>query len=449
MLTNPQSNQYILGLSDRLAQLADISNADKKLLMTEEVSLILLEYKLLCEEKAEELPEHLEVRKAEISHRYFKALKLAGAYAFIDDSPEVTEEHLYNAIKLAEESGAAFESILSRDKPYVKLAKYFATCKTDVTHADLIADLPFFKGTASQRAELIGLAIAWGYRNNIIIKKSFNDGIEFLRGESLKESHLDSMILSYSTDITTDYLNVRGPWEELYMLTQADGHHWISHHLQGGEEGQGHRKEENCLPGFNLIVLDVDGGVSLDTVRLLMKDYKYLIYTTKSHVPNDPQQHCFRLILPSNFELSMTAPEYKEFMENIYSWLPFKVDDQTNQRARKWLSWNMDYVYNDGQVFDVLPFIPKTSKNEERKKRLESQADMDNLQRWVINNTGDGNRNNMLLRYAMILMDSGFNFGAIDDHVRAMNDKLPDKLDDNEITATIMKTVANRMTARP
>lgn len=448
MLTSPQSNQYIEGLSDKLAQLADIANADKKLVMTEDTSLILLEYKMHCEDRAEEFAEHEDVKKAEMSHRYFKALKLAGAYAFIDDMGEVTEEHLYHAIKLAEESGGAFHSMLTRDKPYVKLAKYFATCKSDVTHADLIADLPFFKGNAGQRAEMIALAIAWGYRNNIIIKKSFNDGIEFLRGESLKESSLDSMILSYSTDITENYLNVRGPFDELHLLTQADGHHWLSHHLTDGDKGDGYRKEENCTPGFNLIVLDVDGGTSIDTVKLLMSEFKYLIYTTKSHDPDDPMQHCFRLILPTNYELSMTAPEYKEFMANVYSWLPFKVDDQTNQRSRKWLSWNMHYEYNEGEVFDVLPFIPKTSKNEERKKRLESQQDMDNLQRWVINNTGDGNRNNMLHRYGMILMDHGFNFAAINDMVLEMNSKLPDKLDDLEIMNTVMKSIANKMTAK-
>jgi hypothetical protein len=443
MTTNPASNQYIEGLSDRLAQLADIANADKKLVMTEANSLILLEYKLMCEERAEELNDNEEIRKAEISHRYFKALKLAGAYAFIDDMGEVTEEHLYNAIKLAEESGMAFQSMLARDKPYVKLAKFMSTCKSDVTHADLIADLPFFKGNASQRQEMISLAIAWGYRHNIIIKKSFNDGIEFLRGESLKQTNLDSMIVSFSTDITENYLNVRGPWDELHNLVQADGHHWLSHHLTNGEQGQGYRKEENCTPGFNLIVLDCDGDVSLETARLLLKDYKYLIYTTKSHDPNDT--HCFRLIFPTNYELNMTAAEYKEFMSNVYSWLPFKVDDQTNQRSRKWLSWNMHYEYNDGEVFDVLPFIPKTSKNEERKKQLESQADWDNLERWVRNNTGDGNRNNMLLRYAMILVDNGKPFDVVSDKVLAMNQKLDEQLDEIEIMSTVLKTVANRM----
>lgn len=444
--TSQQSVQYLDGLNDRLAQLADTVNIDKKLYMSKDTSLILIEYKMMCEEAADELPDHKSIEKAEISHRYFKALKLAGAYAFIDDSPEVTESHVYNAIKLAEESGRAFNNILTRDKPYVKLAKYFGASKEDVTHADLMEDLPFFRGPQGQRQEMINLATAWGYRNNIIIKKTYADGIEFLRGESLNKTDLSQMIVSYSTDITSNYMNERVPFDQLHQLTQADGYHWLAHHLVAGDKGMGHRNEENCMPGFNLVVLDVDGGVDISTVKLLLKDYKYHLYTTKSHTE---EMNCFRIVLPMNYELRMTAPEYKEFMCNVYSWLPFKVDEQTNQRSRKWLSWNMHYQYNDGELFDVLPFIPKTSKNEDRKKKLESQQDMDNLERWVMNNSGDGNRNNMLLRYAMILVDAGKSFNEISDLVVALNEKMPDKLDQSEIFSTILKTVANKLSSKP
>ena len=44
--------------------------------------------------------------------------------------------------------------------------------------------------------------------------------------------------------------------------------------------------------------------------------------------------------------------------------------------------------YVDGELFDVLPYIPKTSKNEERKALFNSQQQMDNLERWLLNNTG-------------------------------------------------------------
>lgn len=439
-LTNQDSNTYLDELSDKLEALADIINVNKRLVVSKETSLLLIEYRLKCEREADLYPEHEEIKKAEISHRYFKALKLAGAYAFVDDSPELTQEHLYQAIKLAEESGNAFNKLLTRDRPYVKLAKYIATCKRDVTQADLVEDLPFYRGATGQKTEMLSLAIAYGYKNNIIIKKSFSDGIEFLRGETLKETDLSKMVLSYSTDITTDYRNEHAPFEKLHQLTQAPGLHWVAHHLNGG-----YRNEENCIPGFNLVVIDVDGGVSMSTVKLLMKNYKFLIYTTKRHTEDENR---FRIILPINYELAMDAKDYKEFMSNIYEWLPFEVDTATNQRARKWLSHDGTYEYNEGDVLDALPFIPKTSKNEERKELLNSQQSMDNLERWVINNIGDGNRNNMLLRFAMILMDGGFDFENIRQRVVSLNNKIVDKLDEAEIMSTIMISVAKAISKR-
>lgn len=439
-LTNQDSNLYLEQLSDQLEALADIINVNKRLVMSKETSLLLIEYRLKCERDADKFPEHEEIKKAEVSHRYFKALKMAGAYAFIDDSPELTEDHLYQAIKLAEESGEAFNRLLTRDRAYVKLAKYLGSTKRDVTQADLTEDLPFYRGASSQKSEMLTLATAWGYKNNVIIKKSFADGIEFLRGETLKATDLSKMVVAYSSDITTDYRNEHAPFESLHKLTQAPGLHWVAHHLNGG-----YRNEENCIPGFNLVVIDVDGGVNISTVKLLLKNYKFLIYTTKRHTEAENR---FRIVLPINYELSLDAKDYKEFMANIYEWLPFEVDTATNQRARKWMSHDGHYEYNDGDVLDALPFIPKTSKNEERKELLNSQQSMDNLERWVINNIGDGNRNNMLLRYAMILLDGGFDFENIRQRVIELNNKIVDKLDEAEIMSTIMITVAKAISKR-
>ena len=435
--TNQDNNVTISELSDRLESLADMINANKRLAISKETCILLNEYQLNCESRANKLPDHLEIQKRELSERNFKVLKLAGAYAFIDDMPEVTSEHVYNAIKLAEDSGEAFNLMLTRDRPFVKLAKYIAAVGQDVTHADLTEDLPFYKGGTSARTEMLNFAIAYGYKNNIIIKKSFSDGIEFLRGETLKETDLSKMVIAYSDDITTGYRNETAAFDQLHKLTQAPGMHWTSHHLNGG-----YRNEENAIAGFNLAVIDVDGGVNISTAKLLLKNYKFLLYTTKRHTEEEQR---FRIILPLNYELALDAKDYKEFMANVFSWLPFEVDTGTNQRARKWMSNNGHFEYNEGELLDALPFIPKTSKNEERKSLMDSQQSMDNLERWVINNIGDGNRNNMLLRYGMILLDGGFEFDAIRSKVMDLNNKIADKLDEAEIMSTIMISVAKAL----
>jgi hypothetical protein len=443
--TNKANNTYLDQLADRLENLADIINANKELTISDETCVLLYQYQKLCEERARKFLPHQELQIRELEERNFKVLKLAGAYAFIDDVPEVTAEHVYNAIKLAEDSGEAFTLMLARDKPWVKLAKYIASIGNDVTHADLAEDLPFYKGSSSYKQELLTLATAYGYKNNIIVKKSFVDGIEFLRGETLKQTDLARMIVSYSTDITTGYVNEHAPFDQLHKLTQAANEngnpmHWVAHHLSNG-----YRNEENAIPGFSMVVIDVDGGTTIETAKRLLSSYKFLLYTTKSH---SEQEHCFRIAMPTNYELRLDAKDYREFMHNIFEWLPFEVDTATGQRARKWLSNPGHYEYNEGDLLDALPFIPKTSKNEERKQLLNSQQSLDNLERWMLNHTGDGNRNNMLYRYAIALVDGGLGLEAVRQKVVNLNNKLSDPLDEVEIMKTVMLSMTKEMTKR-
>lgn len=437
---NPVVDQFMRTISDRLGKLSDMVHVGKKLAMTRDVSLLFIEYRLACQALTAKMGEHEEVRKAELDHRYFKSMKVAGAYAFIDGSPEITLDHAYNAIKLAEQSGKAFEQILTRDRSYVKLAKYIADIHRPVTQADLVEDLPFYKGSVPQKNEIMQLAIAYGYQNNILIKKEFTDGVEFIRGETLMRTDVNKMIVSYSTDLAIGYQPDTATFDQLHKLTQSKGMHWCNHCFIGD-----HRVEDKAIPGFNLIVLDVDHGISVRTAQALLKDYKSLFYTTKRHTDAD---HRFRILLPTNYVLKLDTKDYKEFMQNVFHWLPFEVDSATGQRNRKWLSHPGLYKYQDGELLDVLPFIPKTSKNEDFKTTVIDQQGMDNLERWVINNTGDGNRNNMLLRFAMILVDAGFDFEGVRQRVTILNDKLPDKLGEAEIMGTVMVTVGKTLATK-
>lgn len=434
------AHSFLEGLADHFGTLADMSNVNKDLPVQNDVTLLFIEYQLDCARRAANLPDHDEMRKAEIVHRHSKALRLAGAYAFVDNAAEVTMDHAYQAIKLTEESGKAFDQLLTRDRPYVKLAKYIANIGRGVTQADLVEDLPFYRGAASQKQEMMQLAIAYGYQNNILIKKMFSDGVEFLHGESLKLLDLSKIIISYSDDIALGYTPEYAPFDKLHMLTQLEDMHWVNHHLKGG-----HRSEEDAVPGFNIIVIDVDGEISLEQARLYLQDYTCMFYTTKRHTETENR---FRIIMPIAYELKLDAKDYKEFMANIFAWLPFEVDAATNQRARKWLTHQGYYAYQDGEILNPLPFIPKTAKNEERKRTLQDQQALDSLERWVLNNSGDGNRNNMLLKYAMLLVDSGFTFNDVHDKVMSLNDKMPDKLDQAEILGTILKTAAKAIAGR-
>lgn len=427
-----QSTQLVEDLAEHMLALCDPINYQKQITLNKDEEILRIEYAIYCQDRAQQISEFEPIRRLEMENRAFKAIKLAATYAFIEGNSSISERNLYNAIALVEESGNQFQELLSRDQPYVKLAKFLGDVKYKVTQADLVEKLPFYKGTVSQKNEILNLAIAWGHQHHIIIKKHYSDGIEFLQGESLEETNLDELIVSYSDHVAYGYYNDEITWKNLTQLCTMQDMHWVSHHVL-----EGHRCEDKTKPGFNLLVIDVDGDVPLQAAQQLLQDYKCLFYTTKRHQQEGTDR--FRIVMPMKYVLKLDATDYKEFMSAIYSWLPFEVDDQTNQRARKWLTNDKAIVIdNDGDFFDPLEFIPKTAKNEERKQRLLDQESLSNLERWFVNNTGIGNRSNQLIKFALLLVDSGKPLQNVEQAVLSLNEKLQDKLPESEIMNTIM-----------
>ena len=441
-LTDTQTNQFMKDVAIALGKLADITNHNKIITVSKDVSILAIEYKLNCEIRSDTFGEHQEIAKAELAHRYFKALKLAGIYAFVDGDSEITEENLYHAIYMVEESGKAFEKILSRDRVHVKLAKYLGSIGHEVTHVELAEDLPFYRGSITAKQELIQYASAWGYKNHVVIKKSMTSGIEFLSGEMLHETDLDNLLLSYSNDISDGYQNVQAPYKDLHKLVTQPMKHWINHHSING-----HRNEDSLVAGFDMIVIDVDSGATVKEVQLLMKNYMYLLHTTKRHTS---ATHRFRMVFPLNYHLNLNGADYRAFMKNIYEWLPFDVDVQTNDRSRKWLTHPGQYNYSTGtELIDARLFIPQTTKNDERTSFVNNYQSMTNMERWFLDGSNTGNRNNQLARYAFLLLDLGYANNIIKDQVLAMNDKLKDKLSIAEIEKTIMVSVINKQQRTP
>jgi hypothetical protein len=436
-LVETQNDSTIVKWSRHFETLADPAMYDWRMSVEDDTGIELIKYKIDCETRAKGMKEHEEIKKAEMSHRYFKALKLAGAFAFLDKSLEITIEHLKSAILLTEQSGDSFQEILNREKAYNKLARYIAEVGTEVTHADLNENLPFYKQGSAARNEMMTMAIAWGYKQHIIIKKRFIDGIEFFQGETLQETDISKIGVSYSDNWAYNYHYELAPFDKLHELTQVPGLHWANHSFKNN-----HRAEDNVIPGFNLVVIDVDGGIPLATVHDLMKEYKFMTYTTKRH---SEEENRFRLLLPTNYCLQLDSDEYKEFMNGIMNWLPFAVDESSNQRAKKWESFDGEHFYNlDGDLLDVLPFIPKTSRNEQLRAEGKAIENLDNLERWFAPRIATGNRNNQMVKFAFALVDSGMDLFAVREKVLEFNKKLSNALPEDEIESTILVSVAKR-----
>jgi len=444
VFTDTTAENYLNNLAVQMQDLANPLLHGAIMQMDKDVTLKLLEYRLLCDKRADQYSEYEDVRQAEMRHRHFKTSKLAAVYAFVDQTLQVENKHVEYAIAVAEESGRALDQILNRDRPYVKLANYICTIGREITEADLVEDLPFYKGSEANRKDMMKLAMAHGMQNNLAITYRESDDIRFYSGKAMAPTNLDNMILSFSKDIVKGYENKLIPFSKIGKLCTAKGYHWCAHRLQENPEFQGaggYRADQFVQLGFNLVVIDCDGGVPLSNAQNLLKDYTYFIHTTKSHT-NDLNR--FRIVLPLSHVVELDKVEYKQFMRNIFNWLPFKVDDATTDRCRKWETYPGMSFSNDGELLNAIQFIPNTKKAQEFASKLKNQGNLSQLERWFLNQAEEGTRNNTLFKYGTYLRDIGYDLEAVKNSVLAMNEKFSEKLDQSEILGTIMLSISKK-----
>lgn len=436
-LISKQKSNSLAVWSSKLERLADPTLLGKNLQVSDQVGIDLVAYRLHCEKLAAEMSEHEVVRKAEMSHRYFKALKLAGVYAFLDHSDEIRNVNLLQAIRLVEESGRSFQELLRRERNFTRLAKYIASTDGELTHADLVEDLPYYPNGTNPRREMMDLAIAWGIRNHVVVKKTNISGIEFFSGSSLTETDMNALQFSFSEDFAADYTPFQKPLNALPKLLGSPGFHWCNHAFEGD-----HRAEDNVIPGFNMLVIDVDGGVRLKDAQDMLSKYTYVTSTTKRH---SDAVNRFRLILPINYWLELDRDDYKEFMASVFLWLPFSTDESANQRSKKWMTSPNSIVHvNRGtEIVDALPFIPKTKLNQEYVDGIRDLGNLDNLERWFLTQLdAGGQRNIQLHNFARMLKDGGLGYKDIVGKVTGLNAKCASPLDKSELEMTIFKTLA-------
>ena len=448
-LTEVNQDAEIKKISGQLVRLCQIGLIGSVISVPEPVAIELLTYRIDCEQRAQEIPEHKDVYRAELAHRYFKALKLAAAYTFLRGSLDMSIDDLHQAIKFAEDSGESLRQMLERERPYERLAKFIGSLNgKEVTQVDLTTNLPFYKGSAATKNELMNMAIAYGYVNNILIKRTFRDNVELFTGESLKETNLNKIICAYSDSFADDYENVEMDWyKDFDALLPEGNYNWTNHYSSNG-----HRSEKDMVEGFNCIVLDVDGGISLQAVQNLLSDYEYIIHTTKRHQminENGQVVDRFRIIMPTNYVLKLDSDEYKQFMKNVAQWCPFDLDEQTFQRSRKWAcTFNTTIYKNSGQLFDVLPFIPRTSREAEYNKSQMSLQNLTAIERWFAFRMEDGARNNTFAKYGFMLLDNGFTPTEILNKLFELNNKIANPLEPSELETTVFISIKNRYTEK-
>ena len=322
------------------------------------------------------------------------------------------------------------------------MAKFIAASEGELTHADLVEDLPYYPASTAPRREIMDLAMAWGVGNHVVIKRNVVSGVEFFSGSTLQETDLNKLSFSLSTHFANDYSAMQRPLDDLPKLLKAPGYHWCNHAFKDE-----HRKDDNVIQGFNLLVVDVDGTISLKKCQELLAQYTHITATTKRHTEDVNR---FRLVMPTNYNLFLDKEDYRAFMDSFLLWLPFDSDKSANQISKKWMTFDGSQVtvHKGTHLVDVLPFIPKTKQNKEYITSIADLGKLNNLERWFLNNMEVGNRNNHLLNFAMMLMDGGASYNELKSRVMSINERSSSPLTKDEIETTVLKSVAQKMNSR-
>ena len=414
-------------------------NYGRAIQMDAGTELFLMEYQINCEERSKVLDNN--ILSIEMYHRYMRVAKIAGIYAVWDGAGKVTIDHLKSAIKFVEDCGDSLRHIVRNEAQHIRLAKFLGK-SGEVTMSQLVTELPWFGSkTKFVKQEMLQLATEYGHANNIIISQETRRGIEYIKGSVITQTDLSKIVLSISAHQAYNYQNGYISWENLHTQVTLQGNHWCNHWMHNGT-----RSEETTIEGFNVVVLDVDNrpespnNVPMSIAKELLKDYKYLMYYSKS---STDEFNRYRIILPLSHLLHMTSDVFKDFMANVYEWLPIPSDEVTDQRSRKWLGYDIGHVYNEGQLLPALDFIPETERSVAHKKEIKALASLNNLDRWTVLqcNDPDKGRNNTLVKYALLLADAGLDVQEIESNVLNVNSNIRIPLPVSEITSTIMITV--------
>lgn len=437
-------SEEIEAIDTQLAELAKPNYVGTEVFIGTKAERFRLKYNQYCHERAVLISEYRPVERAEMMHRVAKVTKLAGAYAFIDQSLEVTVDHIEYAIALAEISGASLKRILNQPKAHVRLANFLCDFGSAVTEADLVEYLPFYSGSVSSKKDLITLAIAYGHRNAMAITAFEESGVAMWKGETLVPTVLSELILSTSYDIADDYSSVYGSIESIAKYVTEHDANFCNHHFNNGQIGKGNRCKANTIPGANLVVFDIDQTkFKPEILHALLSGHNHVIYETKSSTPEEPR---YRLILVLSHVVKLDDVDYKAFCKNIATWLPVNADLPAMQRERKYRTYSGCRVWSvtDGANLNVMAYYPRTAEAENNLKFNKTliEARIKGMAKWVIHTAAMGNRNNTLYSYTRFLVEhSSYDAEKIAAQVRAINSKLVEPLDDIELNTTILSAI--------
>lgn len=119
--------------------------------------------------------------------------------------------------------------------------------------------------------------------------------------------------VSISKHITEGFKKVQVPFHKIKDLVKSDFNYSAGIFLNG------YRKRDNYANYSDMIILDVDDGLSIKEASKLMQPMTHIIATTKSHQKDKNGIVCdrFRILIPTETPINLNQNEYTKLMKQV------------------------------------------------------------------------------------------------------------------------------------
>ncbi len=429
-------------MNEYFGKLASPKNMNKEITMSMDAELAVAEYQNKCDDLVEKTKNMQEQERLELINRPWKTVRLAGIYAFTLGDDEITREHIEQARYMAELSGLSFTKVMNQPPTYERVFN-FINGRTKTSDVDLEKQ-PYFKGTQSHKREMLSLARAYGYENDHLFKLKEVENVEFYSFVEVPKTDVDKISISISEDITKGFKKKRVPFEILHEVVCNPNFNYSA-----GTFKKGYRNKENYEQKQNLVIIDVDEGMKVETAKAMFSNYKCMIATTKSHQKEKNGITCdrFRIIFVTDRTIKLDSELYSEFMGNVYTSLGVPADQSCRDSSRFYFGAEGEHWYSSGEkLFEISDLIPSTTRDKERKVMLSSSGigSTAGVERILLEEAVRGSRNHTILKWALFMKDEGYSYPDAKERTLEFNQKLPEPLPKKEMEQTILKSLKRK-----
>jgi len=358
----------------------------------------------------------------------YKTLKLSAIIACANSRATINIEDWKKAVAFDEQSFKHSENFCSLEHPHIRV---FSEISKGSQNEHELVESGIMPGAKNKRADILELVNQLAFKKNKRFVIS-GDKIRKFSVVELEINKLDKMIIATSAKISAKpemEINFKsqevpffGSGMSIESLVNSKVQSFCLNHFEGTDKApDGHRKKEFVIPGQNMISWDLDEGLSLEDAMETIKNYTYIIYTTKSHQKDKNGIICdrFRILMPTLTTYYVNPEEHKKLYENLSVLLDIpSYDIQTRNQGRLWYTNETATVYkNEAQLLDVRVAIPETETAEHIMPNiatLEENLDDDEMsrrlfgmQKYVLMNGIAGSRNDMIFRLSKFVKDIG------------------------------------------